>query len=116
MLIGTVDYLLLKHEPRFSHYRALFSALTNASDELLRHPIATPQPLASTCSEDEPGPSQAHRCEGYAALGLANGQVVLRVHRGLTAAPGSRGYCGAACQLRTRPPRERARAPPAPVP
>ena len=48
MLIGTVDYLLLKHEQRFSHYRALFSALTNASDELLRHPIATPQPLAST--------------------------------------------------------------------
>ena len=74
-----------------------------------------PQPLASTCSEDEPGPSQAHRCEGYAALGLANGQVVLRVHRGLIAAF-SRGYYGAACQLRTRPPRERARAPPAPVP
>ena len=42
-----IDYLLLRHEPRFSHYGALFRTLANVSSELLRHPIATPKALAA---------------------------------------------------------------------
>ena len=42
-----IDYLLLRHEPRFSHYRALLRTLTNYSEELLTHPIPTPTPLAA---------------------------------------------------------------------
>jgi len=43
-----IDYLLLRHEPRFSHYRALFRTLANYSNDLLSHPIATPTPLAAS--------------------------------------------------------------------
>ena len=42
-----IDYLLLRHEPRFSHFGALFRTLSDASSELLRHPIATPTALTA---------------------------------------------------------------------
>jgi hypothetical protein len=36
-----IDYLLLRHEPRFSHYGSLFRALGRFSAELLAHPVVT---------------------------------------------------------------------------
>ena len=53
-----IDYLLLRHEPRFSHYGALFRTLATASSELLRHPIATPTaltPPARACAASDDG-------------------------------------------------------------
>lgn len=40
-----IDFLLLRHEPRFSYYGGFFRVLAAVSDQLLGHAIPTPQPL-----------------------------------------------------------------------
>ena len=42
-----VDYLLLRHQPRFDYYARFFHMLSHISAELLSHPIPHPQKLTS---------------------------------------------------------------------
>mmetsp|Transcript_25590 Transcript_25590/g.50082 ORF Transcript_25590/g.50082 Transcript_25590/m.50082 type:complete len:1016 (+) Transcript_25590:3-3050(+) len=43
-----IDFLLLKHQPRYDVFQRLFTTLASVSDELLAHPIAQPESLHPT--------------------------------------------------------------------
>jgi hypothetical protein len=44
-----IDSLLLRHEPKFSVFKAFFAGLRSVAATLLAHPAATPTPLGKHC-------------------------------------------------------------------
>jgi len=44
-----IDFLLLRHEPKFSTFQAFFSALTRVAPSLLACPAANPVPVGKNC-------------------------------------------------------------------
>ena len=74
-----IDYLLLRHEPRYSYYQSFFKAMNRIAPTILTHPIPEPTPLGPSARKvfvtqfekmcDTAAPWRAHTLEdGFALL------------------------------------------------